>query len=217
LRRTAIKDLAAYCGFLIGFLGSAPFAWQRLAEQLEVGNFSRGLWYFLLFVSAAGVFAGIAGLGTGFVLGWLWEQFHRRRRRKRLKSATTSDVVAETPGIDTTIEKVAFEKQPRLRLVPMERAPASHVVGNRLAAVRFLAETIELDFSGVVIETEGQPVVSTGSARYRYPEDGSRDALCRLIGTTVRRMRVAQSNELQLTFDDGSELVLFPRLPPRGT
>jgi hypothetical protein len=186
-----------------------------LAGQLEAGNFSRGLWYFLVFVAAAGVFAGIAGLGIGFVIGWAWEQLHRRRRGKRLKSATMSDVAQETPGMDTTIEKVAFKKQPRLRLVPMERAPASHVVGSRLSAVRFLAETIELDFSGVVIETEGQPVVSTGSVRYRYPEDGSRDALCRLIGTTVRRMRVAESDELQLTFDDGSELVLHTHLSPR--
>ena len=169
-----------------------------------------------MFVATAGVFCGIAGLGIGFVIGWVWEQLHRRRRGKRLKSATTSDVLAETPGMDTTIENVAFApKQPRLRLVSMERAPASHVVGSRLAAVRFLAETIELDFSGVVIETEGQPIVSTGAQRYRYPEDGSRDALCRLIGTTVRRMRVAESNELQLTFDDGSELVLHPRLSPR--
>ena len=34
LRRTAIKDLAAYCGFLLGFLGSAPLAWELLASQL---------------------------------------------------------------------------------------------------------------------------------------------------------------------------------------
>lgn len=184
-----------------------------LARQLDAGNFSRGLWYFLVVVAGAGVFAGIAGLGIGFVIGWVWEQIHRRRRGKRLKSGTAAEPVTDTPGMDSDI--VELPKQRRLRLVEMQRTPAAHVVGSRLVAVRFLAHTIEFDFSGVVIETEGHALVSMGSIQYRYPEDGSRDALCRLIGTTVRRMRVGKGNELQLTLDNGSELSLSARVPPR--
>jgi len=78
--------------------------------------------------------------------------------------------------------------------------------------VRFRPHSVEFDFSGVIIETEGQPVVLSGAVRYSYPEEGSRDALCRLIGATVRRMRVTEGNEVQLTFDNGQELVLQPRV-----
>ena len=60
LRRTAIKDLAAYCGFLLGFLGSAPFAWQLLVDQLDAGSFARGLWYFFGIVTAAVVGSAVS-------------------------------------------------------------------------------------------------------------------------------------------------------------
>jgi hypothetical protein len=97
----------------------------------------------------------------------------------------------------------------------MRSGPISHVVGNRLTAVKFRTQTVEFDFSGVVIESEGQPVVSSASARYVYPEDGSRDALCRLIGATVRRMRIAETRDVVLTLDDGSELILHARAAAR--
>jgi len=151
-------------------------------------------------VSIAGVFAGIAGLGIGFVIGWTWELLHRRRRSRRQEPESTIEVAA------------APTTQPRLRLVQTARTDTSHVVGSRLTSVTFLSRTVEFDFSGVIIETEGQAIVSSGSARYDYPEDGSRDALCRLIGATVRRMRISDSNEVHLTFDDGSDLTLFPRV-----
>ena len=216
LRRTAIKDLAAYCGFLVGFLGSAPFAWQQLAAQLEAGNFSRGLWYFLLFVSAAGVFTGTAGLGVGFMIGWAWEQYHRRRRNMRLKDRAAIDAVrAANAGAEAisgteapaSAGTVAGE-QPRLRLVPAANVTDPDVVGHRLTSVRFRAQTVEFDFAGVVVESRGHPTVLSGSQRFRYPEEGSRDALCRLIGATVDRMRVSKSDDIELTLDDGSGLVL---------
>jgi hypothetical protein len=43
LRRSAIKDISSYLGFLVGFIGSAPFAWGLLAVQLDAGRFARGL------------------------------------------------------------------------------------------------------------------------------------------------------------------------------
>src|SRR6476469_9204411 len=96
LRRTAIKDLSAYCGFLLGFLGSAPLAWELLAGQLDAGNFAKGLWYFFGMVTGAGIFSGIAGMGIGFVIGLTWEQFHRYRRRIRGRKKADMDLRAPT-------------------------------------------------------------------------------------------------------------------------
>lgn len=107
LRRTAIKDLAAYCGFLIGFLGSAPFAWNFLSDQLETGGIVRGLWYFFGVVSVAGLACGAIGLFAGFGVGWLWERYHRWRRVKR------ADDPPQDPAADPTILKLVPRKPPR--------------------------------------------------------------------------------------------------------
>lgn len=106
LRRTAIKDISAYLGFLVGFIGSAPFAWGHLAVQLEAGQFARGLWYFFGIVTAAGIFAGMAGLGLGAAAGILWELIHRHRRQPRQPDAPSVPVAVPHPL-----------ERPRLKLV----------------------------------------------------------------------------------------------------
>jgi hypothetical protein len=214
LRRTAIKDLAAYCGFLLGFLGSAPFAWELLASQLDEGNFARGLWYFFGIVTGAGVFAGVAGLGIGFVVGLAWEQFHRFRRRSRAreKAAIENARKHETP--DSYAHEHQFTRisvgssdsdTPRLRLVSTP-APFPDLTGRRLGSIRFLTRTIEIDFGGIVVEVTGSPLVSAGSRRFRYPEPGARDALCALIGSRVEKMSFSPGDRAEMRFDTGWEL-----------
>lgn len=103
LRRTAIKDLSAYIGFLVGFIGVAPFAWGLLGEQLASGAFVRGLWYFFGIVIAAGIFTGSAGLGLGYVAGVVWEQVHRHRRAEKLKAKAVADAaLASVPDESTS-------------------------------------------------------------------------------------------------------------------
>jgi len=210
LRRTAIKDLAAYCGFLLGFLGSAPLAWELLASQLDEGNFAKGLWYFFGIVTAAGIFAGIAGLGIGFVIGLSWEQFHRFRRRSRAKEKAALDAKRATSPEEHRHSAPApiasaYEPAPRLRLVS---APLSFpdLTGRRIAAIRFLPRAIEIDFGGILIEVSGNPLVTAGAKKMRYPEPGARDALCALIGGRVERMRFSPGDRAEMRFETGWEL-----------
>lgn len=214
LRRTAIKDLAAYCGFLLGFIGSAPFAWDRLADQLDAGSFARGLWYFFGIVTAAGIFAGIAGLGVGFVIGLSWEQIHRYRRNKHAREkakldALKSSVSREPESGLSRVPVTSWEDQPapRLHLVtPAE--PFPDLTGRRVSSVRFLVRAMEIDFGGLVIEVSGNPIVTAGPKRFRYPETGSRDAICALIGARVERMRFTQGDRTEIRFDTGWELAI---------
>ncbi|MEP6507229.1 MAG: hypothetical protein ABJC63_03315 [Gemmatimonadales bacterium] len=213
LRRTAIKDLAAYCGFLLGFLGSAPFAWELLASQLDEGNFARGLWYFFGIVTAAGIFAGIAGLGVGFVIGVSWEQLHRFRRRTRakkkaaLENARSLNAPSKPPGeLELVPTPVAADSgRPRLRLISMP-APFPDLTGRRLASVRFRSLTVEIDFGGIIVEVSGSPLVTAGSKRFRYPEPGARDALCALIGSRVEKVSLSAGDRAEMRFDTGWEL-----------
>ena len=115
MRRTAIKDLFAYCAFLLGFLGSAPFAWKYLALELERGNLAQGLWYFFGIVFAAGLFAGTAGLAAGFVIGWVWERYHRRRRRERQKRRELEEKGKVDTAPATPADELAAQRERKRR------------------------------------------------------------------------------------------------------
>lgn len=217
LRRTAIKDLSAYCGFLLGFLGSAPLAWDLLAGQLDAGNFARGLWYFCGIVTGAGIFSGIAGLGLGSIAGLSWEQLHRYRRRKRAIRRLDGDMFEPSMRTSARMSErtrapahigLAATAPPALQLVSPSVAPFPELTGRRIQSVRFLARTVEIDFGGVTVEVSGTQIVTAGSKRFRYPEPGSRDALCVLIGSCVQRMRTTAGNRAELRFDTGWELVI---------
>ncbi len=160
LRRIAIKDLAAYCGFLSGFLGSAPFAWGHLAAQLEIGQFARGLWYFLGITSAAGLFGGIAGLALGFIIGWIWEHAHRQRRERRANHLSpASNAESQTQSQDAhgsqSIQPMApISLPPRLRLVA-SAAPSRRVARAELVDLERTSAGVD---RSSVRESESLPV-----------------------------------------------------------
>jgi len=200
LRRTSIKDLAAYCGFLVGFLGAAPLAWPRLTAEIDRGNFVLGLWYFFGIVAIAAVCAGLLGLGVGFVIGSLWERYHRYRRARRSRNNPRAPEV-----ISTTVPS---NEPPRLQLVGVERRQGPDLTGRRLDSVRFFAHTVEFEFGGLIIGVSGDAAIVAGGTRIAYPEAGSRDAFCRVIGSRVEEMRRNPAGDVELDLDSGWGLVL---------
>jgi hypothetical protein len=56
---------------------------------------------FLMIVLGAGVAAGVAGMGIGAALGWVWERAHRFRRRSR-RPVSQIAVGAPTPSVGTS-------------------------------------------------------------------------------------------------------------------
>jgi len=206
LRRTAIKDLAAYIGFLAGFIGAAPFAWGLLSDQLESGSFVRGLWYFFALVIAAGIFTGSAGLGVGYIFGTLWEQVHRHRRRRKLEAGSSSQASAAALRDDS---HPPLPVQPRLQLVSVESADLPLMDGRVLRSVQFRQQSIELDFGGIRLSVLGNPVTVRAGERARYPDAGSRDALCAFIGDRVRSVRSPSTESVEVIFDSGGELVML--------
>lgn len=207
LRRTAIKDLAAYIGFLAGFIGAAPFAWGLLSDQLASGSFVKGLWYFFGIVIAAGIFTGTAGLGIGYAGGILWEQLHRRRRREKIKAKSAADDAPERVSGQASVAPSPI--QPRLQLVSVESPNLPMIDGRVLRSVQFTSETIDLDFGGIRLAVRGNPVTICAGQRLRYPDAGSRDALCSLIGDRVRVVRVPSADRVEVVFDSGGELVML--------
>jgi hypothetical protein len=206
LRRTAIKDLAAYIGFLAGFIGAAPFAWSLLSDQLASGSFVKGLWYFFAIVVAAGMFTGTAGLGIGYAGGILWEQLHRHRRRERLKGKTSP--AGEDDKASDQVTLAPSPVQPRLQLVSVESPQLPMMDGRVLRSVQFRSESVELDFGGIRLAVRGNPVAVCGGQRSRFPDAGARDALCSLIGDRVQGVRSPSADRVEVVFVSGCELVM---------
>jgi hypothetical protein len=74
--------------------------------------------------------------------------------------------------------------------------------------VRFLADRIELNFDGVVVFTMESPVIVIGLQRFRYPDPGSRDALCGLISAPVAAMRSGTGERIEIRFSPDRQLMM---------
>ena len=166
----------------------------------------RGLWYFFGIVIAAGIFAGIVGLGIGYVGGVIWEQFHRSRRSEKVRSKAVAEPNPERIVTAATIPDGM--NAPRLQLVSLDSPQVPDLTGRTLTSVRFHTGGIQLEISGIRLDVKGNPLIISGLQRIRYPEPGSRDALCSLIGDRIDALRAPSSERIEIHFVSGSELVI---------
>lgn len=82
IRRGQITDLTGLVFFIIGWLGSAPFAWPRIKEGFDRGSPTSGIFKFAVFIFSVGIALGLFGMVVGMVAGRIWEMTHRRRRAR---------------------------------------------------------------------------------------------------------------------------------------
>jgi hypothetical protein len=80
------------------------------------------------------------------------------------------------------------------------------LVGEQLSSVIFVADYVQFDFNGPILTALSDPVVETEGARYRFPEQGSRDALCGLIQQFVATAIAREEKAIDVTFDSGARL-----------
>lgn len=67
------------------------------------------------------------------------------------------------------------------------------LAGEVVAGVRFVMDYVELYFDGPILRVLFGPTLVDGEIETRFPEPGSRDALCGLIGDTVESVSVADT------------------------
>ena len=75
--------------------------------------------------------------------------------------------------------------------------PAGLVV-EQLNTVAFVMDYVEFGFNGPVLKALTNPVVESGGRHYRFPESGSRDALCSLIGSDVSALVIKEDDRIEL-------------------
>lgn len=112
------------------------------------------------------------------------------------------------------VTQEASEDSPFLRLVPENAPSIPDLSGRKLMSIRFFSDRIELDFGGVTVQSTESPVIVSGLQRYRYPDSGSRDALCGLIGASVEATRAVSGEKIEIRFSADRQLII-PLAQPR--
>jgi GNAT superfamily N-acetyltransferase len=92
IRRDNITDLTAFFGFLVGFIGAAPYAYSFIRVGFETATIVKGFALFITITMGAGVLAAMAGLAVGRGIGWFWERGHRILRQARGQEFAAEDM-----------------------------------------------------------------------------------------------------------------------------
>lgn len=82
------------------------------------------------------------------------------------------------------------------------------LVGREVSAVAFARDSVEFHFDGPVLRSRSDPQVVVGEAVYHFPKPGSRDALCLVLGATVRSLSLDESRHLEFTTSNGCRVRL---------
>lgn len=80
----------------------------------------------------------------------------------------------------------------------------TELVGETIDTVAFVQDYVELHSGGGVIRIFTDPFFRTGLTSLRFPERGSRDSLCELIGQHIVAVDLDESSRLELTMEEGS-------------
>ena len=85
--------------------------------------------------------------------------------------------------------------------------PAS-LVGEELNIVSFVMDYVEFHFNGPGLRALTNPIAEVSGNRYRFPEPGSRDGLCGLIGRTVTAVHEREGVSLTLELTGEARLTI---------
>jgi hypothetical protein len=89
------------------------------------------------------------------------------------------------------------------------------LVGCELSTVAFVRDYVEFLFDGPVLRSLTPPVIIAGGRRHEFPQAGSRDVLCELIGRVVENA-VELPDRLSVSFAGGA-VVEIPRSSSKDT
>lgn len=73
------------------------------------------------------------------------------------------------------------------------------LVGEEVSAVAFVRDYVEFHFDGPILRSLSNPSIAADGIVLRFPEPGSRDALCRVIGSMVDSVDLDEDRVLVLT------------------
>jgi hypothetical protein len=80
------------------------------------------------------------------------------------------------------------------------------LIGEPLSGVAFVQDYVEFHFDGKILRSLTAPWVDFAGVAHPFPEAGSRDALCSLIGSVAEGLREEDNVEIEVQFSGGAKL-----------
>jgi hypothetical protein len=83
-----------------------------------------------------------------------------------------------------------------------------YLVGEQLNAVCFVHDYVELCFDGPIVRAFTGPIVKSGNESLAFPDPGSRDSLCSMLGDVVADLEVDDERHIMLRFSSGKIIII---------
>jgi hypothetical protein len=82
------------------------------------------------------------------------------------------------------------------------------LVGVEISAIAFVRDYVEIHFDGPILRCLSNPSLVLDGVAYAFPSQGSRDALCTVIGDTVANISLNPRGRFELTTSRGRKIVV---------
>ena len=80
------------------------------------------------------------------------------------------------------------------------------LLGKEISGVAFVRDYVEFHFDGPILRSISDPYVTIGEATYRFSKAGSREALCRVIGSTVESLELVEGEHFEFSTSNGCRI-----------
>ena len=82
------------------------------------------------------------------------------------------------------------------------------IINERLSGVAFVQDYVEFHFDEKVIRSLANPVLIMQDKTFEFPNLGSRDFFCSLIGRTLNNIVLEEEDSICLIFDAETRLII---------
>lgn len=82
------------------------------------------------------------------------------------------------------------------------------LIGEEISGVEFVRDYVEFHFDGPVLRCIADPTVVVRGVSYRFPGEGSRDALCQMIGASIESLNLTEGIALEFVTSNACQVVI---------
>ncbi len=82
------------------------------------------------------------------------------------------------------------------------------IINESLSAVCFVMDYVEFHFDGKIVRSLTNPILKVSNENFEFPDSGSRDRFCSLIGQTVIDITLKEEDRIELIFNTGNKLII---------
>jgi hypothetical protein len=82
------------------------------------------------------------------------------------------------------------------------------LAGEQLSGVAFVQDYVEFHYDGKILRSLTPPCVTLAGSKVTFPQRGSRDAFCSLIGRAVQEVRLKENDSIEIVFGESAAITI---------